>query len=396
MKVKKIVIAPDSFKESLSAAEAGRALRMGLSAALPETVEYDIVPMADGGEGTMQSLHSALGGDYQKIKVVNALGEEVDAQYSYVFDQNTAIIELAEASGLERILEKDRNPLLTSTFGTGQIIQDALDKGAKKIILGIGGSATNDGGTGMLRVLGVRFFDENEEALPEGGASLKRLNRIDTTKMDPRIKDVEFEIVCDVDNPLLGERGATKTYGAQKGASETDLETLEAALTQYRDVLEQTFEHDYSEVPGAGAAGGTGIALLAFFSAALTRGIDVVLKETELEERLKNADLCITGEGKIDAQTIYGKTPIGVAEAAKRHDVPVIAVCGVVGEDYEVVHDHGISYVFSLVGRDDDNKHADNPSKEETSEAIENGFSCMVEKGREIGEWLQDKKDKSL
>lgn len=389
MNVKKIVIAPDSFKESMTAAEAGRALQMGLSAALPETTEYDIVPMADGGEGTMQALHSALGGAYQRIEVQNALGAPVEAQYSYVFNQATAIIELAEASGLERISAEDRNPLLTSTFGTGQLILDALEKGAQKIILGIGGSATNDGGTGMLRALGARFFDAEEEILPEGGASLKRLEHIDLSAIDDRLKGVEFEIVCDVDNPLLGERGATKTYGAQKGASEADLEVLEDALTQYRDVLITTFNHDYSEVPGAGAAGGTGIALHAFLSAELTRGIDVVLRETDLETRLKNADLCITGEGKIDAQTIYGKTPIGVAEVAQRCNVPVIAVCGVVGEDYNIVHDYGISYVFALVGKDDEAKHADKPSEAEISEAMENGFSAMVEKGRAIGEWIQ-------
>lgn len=386
MNVKKIVIAPDSFKESMTAAEAGRALQMGLSAALPETTEYNIVPMADGGEGTMQALHSALGGAYQRIQVQNALGAPVEAQYSYVFNQAT------EASGLERISAEERNPLLTSTFGTGQLILDALEKGAQKIILGIGGSATNDGGTGMLRALGARFFDAAGEALPEGGASLKRLERIDLSAMDDRLKGVEFEIVCDVDNPLLGERGATQTYGAQKGASEADLEVLEDALTQYRDVLITTFNQDYSEVLGAGAAGGTGIALHAFLSAELTRGIDVILRETDLETRLKDADLCITGEGKIDAQTIYGKTPIGVAEVAQRRNVPVIAVCGVVGEDYDIVHDHGISYVFSLVGKDDDDKNAGKPSQAEISEAMENGFSAMVEKGREIGEWVQREK----
>ncbi|MDU0420686.1 glycerate kinase [Staphylococcus simulans] len=358
--VRKIVIAPDSFKETLTAAEAAQAIELGLQEVLPETVIYDKVPMADGGEGTMQSLHDALGGTMKPVKATDALGRIIDAQYSYVEQNKTAIIELAEASGLETIELKHRNPLVTSTYGTGQLILSALNQGAQKIILGIGGSATNDGGTGMMKALGVKFLDEKGGNLPEGGAALINLAQINISNLDKRLKNVTFEVVCDVDNPLLGPTGATHTYAKQKGASPKDIEQLEQALTHYNQVLTETFQHDYSNVPGAGAAGGTGIALVAFLAAELSRGIDIVLHETQLKARLKDADICITGEGKIDRQTIYGKTPIGVAKTAQQFNIPVIALCGVTGEGYEAVKTHGIDHVFSVTGLDDrpPNDHA--------------------------------------
>lgn len=351
--VRKIVIAPDSFKETLTAAEAAQAIELGLQEVLPETVIYDKVPMADGGEGTMQSLHDALGGTMKPVKATDALGRIIDAQYSFVEESKTAIIELAEASGLETIEPTKRNPLVTSTYGTGQLILSALNQGAQKIILGIGGSATNDGGTGMMKALGVKFLDDKGDNLPEGGAALADLAQIDISNLDVRLEDVTFEVVCDVDNPLLGPTGATHTYAKQKGASPKDIDQLEQALTHYNQVLTNTFQHDYSNVLGAGAAGGTGIALVAFLNAKLSRGIDIVLHETQLSTRLKDADLCITGEGKIDQQTIYGKTPIGVAKTAKQFNIPVIALCGVTGEGYEAVKAHGIDYVFSVTGLDD-------------------------------------------
>lgn len=358
--VRKIVIAPDSFKETLTAAEAAQAIELGLQEVLPETVIYDKVPMADGGEGTMQSLHDALGGTMKPVKATDALGRIIDAQYSFVEESKTAIIELAEASGLETIGLTKRNPLVTSTYGTGQLILSALNQGAQKIILGIGGSATNDGGTGMMKALGVKFLDDKGDNLPEGGAALADLAQIDISNLDIRLKDVTFEVVCDVDNPLLGPTGATHTYAKQKGASPKDIEHLEQALTHYNQVLTKTFQYDYSNVPGAGAAGGTGIALVAFLNAKLSRGIDIVLHETQLSTRLQDADLCITGEGKIDQQTIYGKTPIGVAKTAQHFNIPVIALCGVTGEGYEAVKAHGIDHVFSVTGLDDrpPNSHA--------------------------------------
>lgn len=351
--IKKIVIAPDSFKETLTAAEAAQAIESGLREVLPETIIYDKVPMADGGEGTMQSLHDALGGMMMPVKATDALGRIIDAQYSYVEQSKTAIIELAEASGLEAIQPTERNPLVASTYGTGQLILSALNQGAEKIILGIGGSATNDGGTGMMKALGATFLDDKGDSLPEGGAALAHIAQIDISGIDTRLKDVTFEVVCDVDNPLLGTKGATHTYAKQKGASPKVIQQLETALTHYNQILTETFQHDYSTVPGAGAAGGTGIALVAFLDAELSRGIDIVLQETRLEARLKEADVCITGEGKIDQQTIYGKTPIGVAKTAKQFAIPVVALCGVTGEGYEAVKAHGIDYVFSVTGLDD-------------------------------------------
>ncbi|MHD0396519.1 glycerate kinase [Staphylococcus simulans] len=351
--VRKIVIAPDSFKETLTAAEAAQAIELGLKVVLPETIIYDKIPMADGGEGTMQSLHDALGGIIKPVKATDALGRIIDAHYSYVEHTKTAIIELAETSGLEKIEPTKRDPLVTSTFGTGQLILSALNQGAQKIILGIGGSATNDGGVGMMKALGVKFLDDEGNSLPEGGAALINLAHIDRSQLDTRLKNVTFEVVCDVDNPLLGSTGATHTYATQKGASPKAIEQLEQALTHYNQVLTETFQQDYAHIPGAGAAGGTGIALVAFLAADLSRGIDIVLHETNLKARLKDADLCITGEGKIDRQTIYGKTPIGVAQTAKLFNMPVIALCGVTGEGYEVVKAHGIDDVFSVTGLDD-------------------------------------------
>lgn len=353
MKIQKVVIAPDSFKESLTAQQVSQAIQQGLSKVLDEKVVYEIVPMADGGEGTMQSLNDALGGTFKQVEVQNALGENIDARYSYVTSSHTAIIELAEASGLERISVSERQPLTASTYGTGQLIKHALDQGAQKIILGIGGSATNDGGTGMMRALGVRFLDQAGKELTFGGAALIHLATIDLTHLDPRIKEVELEVVCDVDNPLLGERGAIYTYAKQKGATHEDCFVLERAMTNYNDVLVQMFQEDFSNFPGAGAAGGTGIALVAFLQATLSSGIDVVLRETKLTEKMQGADLCITGEGKMDCQTIYGKTPMGVTKIANQYHVPVIAFCGMVGEGYEAVKDEGIKLVFSLMGDSD-------------------------------------------
>ncbi|WP_199790689.1 glycerate kinase [Staphylococcus simulans] len=394
MVIHKVVIAPDAFKESLTAANAAQAIEQGMRAVLPESVVYDKVPMADGGEGTMQSLHDALGGTFHTVKVINAAGGIIPATYSYVAHTKTAIIELAEASGLEKVRRTKRNPLITSTYGTGQLIAAALDQGAQKVILGIGGSATNDGGTGMMKALGVKFLDDFSHELPEGGAALAHLAHIDMSQMDPRLTNVVFEVVCDVDNPLLGPHGATHTYAKQKGANTDDITQLEAALSRYNQVLIQTFNHDYSTVPGAGAAGGTGIALVAFLAAQLSRGIDVVLHETKLEQRLSDADVCITGEGKIDQQTIYGKTPIGVAKAAKQFDLPVYALCGVTGEGYEAVKAHGIDTVMSITGLDDRPQSIKPHPPIHKQDAIDHAFEHLEQLGYEAGKWIQENAEK--
>ncbi|GGG92289.1 glycerate kinase [Staphylococcus pragensis] len=350
MPISKIVIATDSFKESMSAKEAGLAIQCGFQKIFNKTINYDIIPMADGGEGTTDALREALNAETYKVKVHDPLHREIEASYARSQDNNVAIIEMAAASGLDLLKPHERNPLKTSTFGVGELIKDAIDHGVSKIILGIGGSATNDGGSGMLAALGVQFLDENEETLPLGGGYLSQLAHIDISQFDSRLNHIQFEVACDVTNPLLGDNGATAVYGPQKGATDKMIPKLDSALTTYHDMIERDIDKNVKDVPGAGAAGGLGAGILAFFSnASLSKGIDIVLKETQFSKRVKDADLVITGEGKMDAQTIYGKKPIGVAQAAKQYDIPVVAICGSLGDGYEAVYEHGIDSAFSII-----------------------------------------------
>lgn len=350
MPIHKIVIATDSFKESMTAKEAGLAIQRGFQKIFNETINYDIIPMADGGEGTTDALKEALNAKTYKVKVHDPLHRHIEASYARSQDNNVAIIEMAAASGLDLLNSHERDPLKTSTFGVGELIKDALDHGVSKIILGLGGSATNDGGSGMLTALGVKFLDENEETLPLGGGYLSQLAHIDLSQLDSRLEHVQFEVACDVNNPLLGDNGATAVYGPQKGVTDKMIPKLDSALATYHDMIERDVNKNVKDVPGAGAAGGLGAGILAFFSnAALSKGIDIVLQETQFSKRVKDADLVITGEGKMDAQTIYGKTPIGVAQAAKQYDIPVVAICGSLGDGYEAVYEHGIDSAFSII-----------------------------------------------
>ncbi|MFS0750517.1 glycerate kinase [Oceanobacillus sp. 1P07AA] len=349
MKKKKIVIAPDSFKESMTAKQAAVAIANGFKSVFKEQVDLELIPMADGGEGTTQSLADALKGTIYTKNVTGPLGDSVTASYAISGDRTTAIIEMAEASGIALVSSDKRDPLKTSTFGTGELIQVALDHGVSKIILGIGGSATNDGGAGMVEALGGRLLDSKGNSLPSGGGSLIDLDNIDLSNLDERLQDVEIIVACDVDNPLLGEYGASAIYGPQKGADNKMVAELDSALSNYHDVLERVTKKSVKDIPGAGAAGGLGAGLLAFLNAKLEPGVKIVLKETHFNNRVADADLVITGEGKIDGQTIYGKTPIGVAKAAKRINIPVIALSGTLGSDYEKVYDHGIDAAFSIV-----------------------------------------------
>ncbi|MGZ1883434.1 glycerate kinase, partial [Staphylococcus argenteus] len=264
-------------------------------------------------------------------------------------EQQIAIIEMAAASGLNLLEKEERNPLYTSSYGTGELIKDALNHGAKTIILGIGGSATNDGGTGMLSALGVQFTDVNGELLRMNGKNLAHIAQIDTTNLDSRLKEVTFKVACDVTNPLLGEHGATYIYGPQKGADTKMIPKLDFAMSHYHDKINLCTGKSVNQVPGSGAAGGMGAALLAFFDTTLTKGIDIVFDITNFHQRIKDADLIITGEGRMDYQTIFGKTPVGVALAAKQHHIPVIAICGSLGENYQSVYDYGIDSVFSII-----------------------------------------------
>lgn len=345
-----IVIAPDSFKESLSALEIANIVEQGFQSVFPEAT-FSKIPVADGGEGTLQAIVDAKNGRLVAVEVNDPLQRKVTAHYGLVDNDSVAIIEMATASGLTLLSIDERNPLITTTYGTGELISHALDHGARKIILAIGGSATNDGGTGMLQALGAQFLDQNQKSLAAGGAALQQLHTIDLSNFDTRIQECEFEIACDVDNPLVGERGASAIFGPQKGATEDNVATLDSALDHYADIITALFNEDHRFAHGAGAAGGMGFAALAFLKGQLKPGIRIVMDIVNLADAVKNADLVITGEGKIDRQTIFGKTPIGVAKTAKKFGKPVIGIAGSLGHDAYHVHDHGIDAVFTVTQR---------------------------------------------
>ncbi len=346
----KIVIAPDSFKESLSALEVARAIETGFRAHFPDA-EIVCVPVADGGEGTVDAMVAATLGSRRDVAVRGPLGTPVSAFYGLTGDGATAVIEMAAASGLMLVPTAARNPLITTSYGTGELIRAALDAGARHLILGIGGSATNDAGAGMLQALGARLLDAEGAELPPGGGALARLAHIDRSGIDPRLATCRIEVACDVDNPLTGSRGASAVFGPQKGATPTMVAQLDANLRHFADVVRRDLGAEVEDVPGAGAAGGMGAALIAFLGAALQSGVDIVTRAVGLEAQLADADLVITGEGRIDSQTPHGKTPIGVARLAKRHGKPVIGIAGCLGAEVEVVHAHGIDAVFAAVAR---------------------------------------------
>lgn len=344
----KIVIAPDSFKESLSALEAAEAIEKGFRSVFPDA-DYYKMPMADGGEGTVRSLVDATGGTIMERVVTGPLGEPVQAFFGITGDGRTATIEMAAASGLHLVPAERRNPLLTSTRGTGELIRFALEEGVEHMIIGIGGSATNDGGAGMVQALGGRMLDRSGREIGPGGGALSDLHEVDMSGLDARLAGVRIEVACDVDNPLTGPRGASAVFGPQKGATPDMVQLLDRNLSHFADVAEQALGKTFREKEGAGAAGGLGAGLIAFLNADLRRGIDIVLNASRFEDIVRDADLVITGEGRIDRQTIYGKTPIGVAKAAKKYDVPVIGIAGSLSDDSAVVHDHGIDALFSIV-----------------------------------------------
>ena len=346
----KIVIAPDSFKESLTAKEVCQAIENGLRRVWKEA-EIIHVPVADGGEGTVQSLVDATQGKIVELIATGPLQKKVDAFYGILGDGKTAAIEMAAASGLHHVENALRDPKLTSSYGTGEVILHALDNGATKLIIGLGGSATNDGGIGMLDALGVKFFDNKGQRIEPNGAGLGSIATIDNSELDPRFIDCEVLVACDVDNPLCGEHGATATFGPQKGATEQDMVLLDAGMRNFGEKVQQQLGKSIIDVAGAGAAGGMGGALLGFTSAELKPGIDIVMETVELGKQVLGADLVITGEGRIDWQTIHGKTPMGVAQEAKKTNIPVIAIAGCVGKDYQAVYDYGIDAVFVAIPR---------------------------------------------
>lgn len=345
----KIVIAPDSFKESLTAKEVCLAIETGFKRVFPEAT-YCLIPVADGGEGTVQSLVDATQGEILHLQVTGPLTESVDAFYGLLGDgSHTAVIEMAAASGLHHVPEHLRDPKLTSSYGTGELIKAALDHGATKIIIGLGGSATNDGGIGMLSVLGVVFLDKDNQNIVANGAGLQHIKSINIDRLDARLVSCEILVACDVDNPLCGHHGASHVFGPQKGATPEDIQLLDDALKHYGDCIKQQFNIDVLNQAGAGAAGGMGAALMAFTNATLKPGIDLVLEAVQLNSYMDKTDLVITGEGRIDNQTIYGKTPMGVAKIAKQFDIPVIGIAGSLGKDHQAVYECGIDAVFAAI-----------------------------------------------
>lgn len=348
--LKKVVIAPDSFKESLSALEVADAIECGFSQIFPQ-VRYIKLPMADGGEGTVESMVAATDGEIIELEVTGPLGRPVQAFYGLLGDGETAVIEMAAASGLHLVPNGQRDPRITTSYGTGELMLAALAHGVKAMVLGMGGSATNDGGAGMIQALGARLLDAQRQPLPPGGAALAQLAHIDLVGLDPRLRQLSITAACDVDNPLCGEKGASAVFGPQKGTTPQMVAQLDAALRHYGELMEQVTGREIVRQPGTGAAGGMGAALLGMLEARLRPGIEIVIEALRLEEAVRGADLVITGEGRLDSQSIHGKTPIGVARVANRHGLPVIGIAGSLAPDYQVVHLHGIDAAFSVLDR---------------------------------------------
>ncbi|MCK3852587.1 MULTISPECIES: glycerate kinase [unclassified Pseudomonas] len=343
----KIIIAPDSFKDSLSAAGTAQAIAEGLAQVWPDAQLVEC-PMADGGEGTVDAVLAACNGQLRRQTVRGPLGDEVEARWGWLADSHTAIIEMAEASGLQLVAPGQRDACSTTTYGTGELICAALDAGAQRIILAIGGSATNDGGAGAMQALGVQLFDAESQPLSPGGLALARLACISLETLDPRLAQVRFEIAADVNNPLCGPHGASAIFGPQKGASPEQVAQLDAALDHFAHHCAQVLPKDVRDEPGSGAAGGLGFAAKAFLGAQFRPGVEVVAELVGLEDAVRGADLVITGEGRFDAQTLRGKTPFGVARIASQHGVPVIVIAGTLGDGYEQMYAHGVDAAFAL------------------------------------------------
>jgi len=345
----KILIAPDSYKGSLSAYEVTKCIKKGILNANKD-IEIIEMPLADGGEGTVEILVGNLGGKIVTKKVSGPLGKLVDATYG-IINEKTAIIEMASAAGLTLIDEKDRNPLLTTTFGVGQLILDALDRGCREFIIGIGGSSTNDGGAGMATALGVKFLSLENEEIKCSGGNLDKILNIDIANLDKRINKSKFTVACDVNNTLCGKNGAAFVYAKQKGASDKDIKKLDENLFYYAQIIKKDLNKDILNIKGSGAAGGLGGGLVAFFSAELKSGFDIISEKLNLEKYIKESDYIITGEGKIDKQSLNGKVPVGVGNLAKKHNKKVIAIVGSIDENIGNLQKTGISSIFSIISR---------------------------------------------
>jgi glycerate kinase len=371
-----ILLAPDSFKDCMSARKVAVALQKGMEKVMPDAT-FQIAPMADGGEGTVESLIDATGGRRVELKVRDPLLREISSFYGITGDGSTAVIEMAAASGLELLKPAERNPWVTSTYGTGQLIRDALGKGCQKILLGIGGSATNDAGAGMAEALGIRFTDREGARTGPGGGKLGSVEKIHMEGLHPAIEGTRIRVACDVSNPLTGPEGASAVYGPQKGATPEMVSLLDANLDHFAKLISEQMGKEVSQVPGAGAAGGLGAGLMAFLDARLVGGFDLVAETVELEEKIRKADLVITGEGKMDAQTQYGKTPFGVARLALKHRKPVIGVAGTLEEGAQVLYEQGFRVLMPILDRPGDLAYA-----------LGQGARLMEQTGERIGRFL--------
>ena len=377
--MKKIIIAPDSFKGNLTSLEVASCLEKGIKRVLPKA-KCIKVPMADGGEGTVQSMVDAANGKLIKKRVKGPNGKLVTARYGWLANQQTAVIEMAEASGLPLVHGREKNPLKTTTYGTGQLMLDAIKRGVKKIIIGIGGSATNDGGVGMAQALGVRFLNANGREIKElgSGGMLAKIASIDTLNLDKRIRQTKIVVACDVENPLYGKKGAAYVFGPQKGATAKMVAALDTNLKHLSKLIKRDLKKDVGRMPGAGAAGGLGAGLVVFTGAKLKSGIDIVLQATELSKYIKGADLVVTGEGRIDFQTAFGKTPAGVAKAAKKHKVPVIAIGGALADDARNVFAHGIDGLASAAAKNMSLEEALRDSRSHLADAAERAMRMIL------------------
>ncbi len=346
----KVVVAIDSLKGSLSSLEAGEAIKSGVLKAMPDA-EVCVRPLADGGEGTVEALALGMGGELKTVEVTGPLGEKVNCLYGILEESKTAILEMSGAAGITLVADEERNPLHTTTYGVGEVIKDAIANGCRHFIVGIGGSATNDGGIGMLQALGYGMLDKDGNQVPFGAKGIKEIVTITDDQVIPELKECSFRIACDVTNPLCGERGCSAVYGPQKGATPEMVKEMDAWLSDYAKLVAAKYEKADAEYPGTGAAGGMGFAFLAYTNAVLESGIKIILEETKLEDYVKDADIVITGEGRLDGQTAFGKAPIGVAKIAKKFDKTVLAFAGAVTKDAVVCNEHGIDAFFPILRR---------------------------------------------
>lgn len=362
----KYVVAPDSFKESMTAKEVCDAMEKGIKKA-DSAAEVIKVPMADGGEGTVNSLVDATHGQRVIVEVTGPLGNKISAYYGILGNGITAVIEMAKASGLEIVEKKKRNPMITTTFGTGELIRDALDHNVKEIIIGLGGSSTNDGGSGMAQTLGAKLLDQNNHQIPFGGGNLDKLDKIDISNLDSRLQDVKIILASDVTNLLIGKEGASRVFGLQKGATPEMVEKLENNLQHYAKIVKRDLNKDVASVSGAGAAGGLGAGLMAFTTCEMRQGVDLAIEVTKLEDKIRDTDYVFTGEGGTDFQTKFGKTPYGVAKLGKKYHKPVISLAGYLGEGIDSLYSEGFTAIFGII-----------PGACDLSAALKNGPSNVA------------------